>query len=82
MDEAEEQTQAEAQEFLARLGKRIRSLRRARKLSQEQLAEAADLMQHYVSQVELGQRNVSVVTLRVVAKALDLSLAELVAGLD
>lgn len=83
MDDGEEQNNPrETQDFLARLGKRIRELRRARNLSQEQLAEAAELVQHYISQIEQGERNVSVVTLRLLAQALGVALAVLVDGLD
>lgn len=81
-DGEERNSEQEAQEFLLRLGQRIRELRRARNLSQEQLAEAAELVQHYISQIERGERNVSMVTLRLLAKALGVTLAILVEGLD
>ena len=82
MDEGEERNNhTDSQEFLVQLGKRIRELRRARSMSQEQLAEAADLVQHYVSQVEQGERNVSIVTLRLLAQALGVTLPMLVEGL-
>ena len=83
MDDGEEQSNhADTQEFLTRLGKRIWELRRARNLSQERLAEAADLVQHYISQVEQGERNVSVATLRLLARALGVKLPTLLEGLD
>lgn len=82
MNDGEEQsTHTDGQEFLLRLGQRIKELRRERNLSQEQLAEAAELVQHYISQIEQGERNVSVVTLRLLAKALGVTLATLVEGL-
>jgi len=80
-DGDERNNQTETQEFLQRLGQRIKELRRARNLSQEQLAEATELVQHYISQIEQGERNVSVVTLRLLAQALGVTLSVLVEGL-
>ena len=81
-DGAEQDNHTDGQEFLLQLGQRIKELRRARHLSQEQLAEATDLVQHYISQIEQGERNVSVVTLRLIALALGVTLSALVEGLS
>ena len=78
----EENGQDISTEFLKLLGKRIKNLRRGRKLSQEKLGFACGLTQHYVSQVEKGERNVSIVTLRAIAQALEVTLSELMQGLD
>lgn len=67
---------------LKRLGGRIRELRIERKLSQEKLAFEAGLDRTYVSGVERGERNVSLVNLTKLAKALKVSLQELVAEID
>lgn len=64
--------------FLKALGARIRELRKAAKLSQEQLAAAAGLTAKYVSQVETGQANASIKVLHAVAEeGLDVSLGAL-----
>jgi len=81
MDEAGEHDD-QAEEFLRALGGRIRQFRKARKLSQEKLAFAADLTQHYLSQIEKGERNVSVITIRALAKALGVAIAELFQGIE
>jgi len=44
-------------------GKRIRELRLVHGLSQEKLAEIADLHRNYVGGVERGERNVSLVNI-------------------
>jgi transcriptional regulator with XRE-family HTH domain len=60
----------------------IRSLRRERGLSQEVLADLADIDRSYMSGVERGLRNISVLNLARVAKALDVQLVELLGPLD
>jgi len=60
-------------------GGRIRELRRARGLSQEQLAERAGLHRNYVGGIERGERNVAIVGIAKLAAGLDTTLAELFA---
>jgi transcriptional regulator with XRE-family HTH domain len=52
-------------------------LRRARALSQEELAFRAGLHWTYVSSTERGKRNVSLVNIERLATALDVEIAEL-----
>jgi transcriptional regulator with XRE-family HTH domain len=51
----------------------VRSLRKAAELSQEELAHEAGLDRTYISQVERRQRNVTIVVLAKIAKALDVT---------
>lgn len=69
-------------EFLLELGRRIRQIRKARRLSQEEVAFAAGITQHYLSQVEQGDRNVTVITIRALAKALKVTISELFEGIN
>jgi transcriptional regulator with XRE-family HTH domain len=62
---------------LVRFGKRLREIRLQKGVSQERLAELAGLHRTYVSTVERGQRNISLVNIEKLAKALGVSLAEL-----
>ena len=63
------------------LGESIRSRRCALKYSQEKLSEKADITPAYLSDVERGVATISVDRLVRLAKALDVSLAELVGGI-
>jgi transcriptional regulator with XRE-family HTH domain len=65
------------QAYLSRLGQRIRSLRKQRGLSQEALAFEAGLDRTYVSSVEQGERNIAVLNLAKLARALGVGVAEL-----
>lgn len=65
-------------DFLTWLGNRIRGLRKVRRISQEQLAEAAELHLTYVSKIERGRVNGSISAYSAIARALGISLAELV----
>jgi transcriptional regulator with XRE-family HTH domain len=63
------------------LGRRVRELRRALGLSQERLAERADLHWTYVSGIERGLHEPGLNVLSNLAKALEVSLPDFVAAL-
>lgn len=60
----------------ARLGRRIRHLRRERGVTQERLAIAAGLNRAYVGYIERAERQPSVWTVARIARALDVDLPE------
>ena len=60
------------------VGRRVRELRLARQLSQEKLAELADLHRNYVGGVERGERNVSLVNIVKLAHGLDVRPTKLI----
>lgn len=64
-----------------RFGQRLRELRNAKGLSQEAFAAACGLDRTYISGIERGRRNVSLRNIEVIAKALGVSLSELMKGL-
>ena len=55
---------------LKRFGDKVRELRIKKGLSQEQLAELSGLHRTYLSSLELGKRNVSLINIFALAKAL------------
>ncbi len=62
---------------LIQLGQRIRMFRKQKGMSQEELAEATGLHRTYIGGVERGERNISVINLSYIAKALEVSLSVL-----
>jgi transcriptional regulator with XRE-family HTH domain len=67
--------------FLQGLGLKIRQHREARQWTQAELGQRCDLHRTFIGSVERGERNLSILNLRLLAKVLRISLAELVAGL-
>lgn len=68
--------------LLRTVGLTLRTLRRERGLSQEALADLADIDRSYMSGVERGLRNISVLNLERLAKALDVPLVSLIEPAD
>ena len=60
-----------------RFGKAIRRRRRELDLSQEELAERAELHRTYVSDIERGDRNPSLENIQKLAKALNMKVSAL-----
>ena len=61
----------------AKFGGKLRKIRLGKGISQEKLADLADLHRTYVSSVERGERNVTLETIEKLAKALGVSMSEL-----
>jgi XRE family aerobic/anaerobic benzoate catabolism transcriptional regulator len=66
------------EDFLRAFGERLRRERERRGMSRKLLAEQAGVSERYVTQIESGKGNVSIVILRQIAAALGISLAKLV----
>ena len=62
------------------IGTNIRKLRNSKRLSQEELAFSAEIDRSYLSEIENGQKNLSVVMLDQIAGALDVQIIELFVG--
>ena len=63
--------------MLERFGVKLRSVRETAGVSQEKLAERAGLHRTYVSSVERGQRNISLLNMEKLAHALQVPLRDL-----
>ena len=60
-----------------KFGEQLRTIRERIGISQEKLAELAGLHRTYISSVERGKRNISLVNIRQIADALDVDMAAL-----
>lgn len=58
------------------VGNRIKEYRNKRGISQESLAHEAGLDRTYITSVECGKRNISIVNLEKITKALNVKLSE------
>ena len=58
------------------VGKRVRELRNSMGISQEELADLAGLDRTYITSVECGKRNISIVNIEKLTNALQVSLKE------
>lgn len=66
---------------LIRFGENIRQCREQRAWTQEQLAEKADLDQTFISGIERGARNPTIITINKLARALKITVSELTEGI-
>ena len=62
---------------LSQFGKNVRKKRELKTLSQEDLADLSGLHRTYISSVERGQRNVSLINIIKITKALECEISEL-----
>lgn len=65
--------------FLQHLGFRIRERRNELKITQEELGQKCKLHRTFIGSVERGERNIAILNLRQIARALRISLVELFA---
>ena len=60
-----------------RFGAKLAYVRRQHKLSQMKLAEIVDMNFNYIGQIERGEANVTIHTIKILANALDVEVKEL-----
>lgn len=64
-------------DLLFAYGQAVRKIRLSKDISQEKFADMCDLHRTYISDVELGKRNVSLENIGKMANALGISISEL-----
>jgi XRE family aerobic/anaerobic benzoate catabolism transcriptional regulator len=68
--------------FAAAIGRIVRTSRAKRGMTRRQLAEQSGTSERYLAQIEGGQGNPSVIVLKAIAEALDLSIVDLLPRTD
>ena len=68
-------------DILLRFGEKVRLVRSRNKISQEKLAELSSLDRTYISSVERGKRNISILNIFKIANALSINPSSLLEDL-
>ena len=68
-------------ELLEKFGEKVREERLKRGLSQEELAARAGVHRTYIGMIERGEKNITLINIKKIAKALDLSIDKLLTNL-
>ena len=63
--------------LLAMFGLKVQRLRKEQGLSQEKLAERADLHRTYIGMIERGERNITLLNIAKIARALNTEMSDL-----
>ncbi|WP_415542388.1 helix-turn-helix domain-containing protein [Empedobacter stercoris] len=61
-------------EILIQFGNRVKELRKAQNMSQEGLADAAGLHRTYIGMIERAEKNITLVNIEKIAKALKIEI--------
>lgn len=67
---------ASRNKLLSLIGKKLAKQRNLQGISQEELADMADLDRTYISGIESGKRNISVFTLKKISDALGMEISK------
>ncbi len=67
--------------ILIKFGKKIREVRTKRGLSQEALADIANVHRTYIGMVERAEKNITLLNIQKLAKALKIDIKELFNGI-
>lgn len=65
------------QEVLIIFGNKVREFRRLKNLSQEDLAEKAQLHRTYIGMIERAEKNITLVNIQKIANALEIQIKDL-----
>ena len=70
--------QSSSRKIYRLLGETVRARRKKARLSQEQLAEKADLTRNYIGDIERAEKKITLETLAKIAKALKCRVRDLI----
>ena len=70
----------ENREILIKFGQRVREIRKEKNLSQEDLSFKADLHRTYIGMIERAEKNITLINIEKIAKALNIDIKDLFDG--
>jgi ribosome-binding protein aMBF1 (putative translation factor) len=68
---------AKTKSILIKFGKNVREARKLKVLSQEQLSFKADLHRTYIGMIERAEKNITLLNIEKIARALEIEISEL-----
>lgn len=68
-------------QLLASFGEIVRSKRQAQQLSQEEFADLVGVHRTYIGMIERAEKNITLLNIAKIAKALNISISDLTQGL-
>lgn len=69
-------------EILVTFGNNVKRIRKELNLSQEELAERANLHRTYIGMIERAEKNITLINIGKIAKALGVKITSLIANYD
>ncbi len=63
--------------IIIKFGERVREIRKEKGLSQEQLSFEADLHRTYIGMIERAEKNITLINIEKIAKALEVEVSTL-----
>jgi transcriptional regulator with XRE-family HTH domain len=67
----------EKEKILVAFGEKVREIRKAKKISQEELSYKAELHRTYIGMIERAEKNLTLTNIEKIAKALDIEIKAL-----
>lgn len=71
----------ENKEYLQKVGERIKKIRKEKNITQTELGYLCDIERPNIARIETGGNNLTLVTLRKIAKALEVEVIEFIIGI-
>jgi transcriptional regulator with XRE-family HTH domain len=65
-------------EILKTIGEKVREYRKIKGISQEELAFDADLHRTYIGMIERAEKNITILNIEKIAKALNITIIDLI----
>lgn len=66
----------EKTKILLLFGQRVRTIRKSKNLSQEELSYRSNVNRTYIGMIERGEKNITLLTMAKIAKALEINISD------